>query len=200
MLWATGVFAALIPVLHDELSPPRAAMQTTMDGTMAMPAGTPVALASALIAVKVIVAMTLAAALFATAARSRRSLAQQLAGMPLLRGSALVGAATAIGLAAFDLCTRFHGADMDASGVCHCWTTAAIAAAVAFVGGVAMLWGRLVVALARRIVARIAALVLALTPNTAFPTVNRMVVAPLTRGARSALGRRLAGRAPPTSV
>lgn len=196
VLWATGVFAALLPVLHEELGSSVPAMPP-MDG---MPESvTPVAVAYLLIAAKVIVATMLAGVLFALAARGR-TFAEQLAGLPLVRGSALAGAAAAIGLSAFDFCTRFHGADMDTAGACHCWTTAAIAATIAFAGGLAMLWGRIVVAFARRIVGRIAALVLSLAPSAGAPVVNRVVAAPLMRGGGSSLARRLAGRAPPSSV
>jgi hypothetical protein len=73
-------------------------------------------------------AILVLAAFVARCSASGNALAT-LAALPLVRSSLLIGALTAAGLTAFDLCTAFHGASTDVAGSCHCWLTGLLAAA-----------------------------------------------------------------------
>jgi uncharacterized MAPEG superfamily protein len=170
--------------------------------SIAMVDAVPVDLAHALVAVKGgLAALVLVAVLAAIWYRCRRrTLLETVAALPVARSSIVIGTMIAVGLAAFDVCTRYHGAAMDSSGSCHCWITGMLAAVGSSIVGIAIVAGRAILGYCRKVVRVIVALVVRLRPSTGSAAFRLGREGNRAPRRRQHSARRMAGRAPPTSA
>ena len=196
-----AVAASALPYVHEAMR--SAAGGMTMAGMRAMPvmgsrtgAVTPYAVAQAAMAAKVaLAALGVAGFVFWLIGRERT--APGTGRLSIFTTAPLIGAALAIGLAAFDCCTRFHGGGADASGGCHCWLTGVLGVAGALAAGAVMLCGRVLAAWATAIIRVIVALVVRLAPRALDAAARAFRIRPTARRPTPLVARRIAGRAPP---
>jgi hypothetical protein len=190
--------SGLIAVVREQFSVPDA-MAMSMS-SMAMADAVSVDLAHALVATKAgLAALVLVAVLAWMWCRCRRgTFLETVAASPLARSSIVVGTTIAVGLAAFDVCTRYHGAAMDSSGSCYCWTTGMLAAAASCIVGIVIVAGRAILTYCRNVVRVIVALVVRLCLSAASAVFRRRREGGCAPRRRQQSARRMAGRAPPT--
>lgn len=157
----------------------------------------PVAAAHAAVGAKCILAMGMLCIVFLVALRGRKkAVCRGIGALPLLRIAFLTGATIAIGLASFDACTAYHGAEMDAGGSCFCWLTGTLAGAGAFLAGIICFTGRTLTTLLCDVVRGLIALfILDHLCKIANERFSHGIHPRIPSGSR--LSRRIAGRAPP---
>jgi hypothetical protein len=158
----------------------------------------PVAVSHAAVVEKCILAMGVLLIVFLVALRGHKgTICRHLAALPLLRIACLTGATIAIGLASFDACTAYHGAELDNGGSCFCWLTGTLAGAGAFLAGIICVTGRTLATLMRDVVHGLVALFIVFDRlcKIASERLSHALYPSIASGSR--LARRIAGRAPP---
>jgi hypothetical protein len=179
-----GVFA---PFAREMFSP-----DTLKNGTLS------VGVSHAAVAEKLFLAVGMLCIIFIIALRERpENVCRHLAALSLVRIVFLTGATIAIGLAAFDACTAYHGAALDNGGSCFCWLTGALSGAGAFLAGIICLTGRALTALLCDVVRVLIGLFIAFDrlSKVASERLAHVFYPGIASGSR--LARRIAGRAPP---
>jgi len=156
------------------------------------------AVSHAAVVAKCLLATGIVFIVFLVALRSRRGrVCRHLAALPLLRIAFLTGATIAIGLASFDACTAYHGAEMDTGGSCFCWLTGTLACAGAFLAGIICFTGRTLAAFMCDVVRGLIALFLVFDRICRIGSDRRSHLLHPRIASGSRLARRIAGRAPP---
>ena len=136
----TALLSSAVPVLREQLHPAHAAICGLAHGLSTL---TSVHDATVAVAIKSVLAV-LAVIGFVLRIKYMQSkrFVHVLAELPLLRTALFAAMIIGIGLTAFDCCTAFHGASVDAAGTCHCWLTGMLASAGAAVMLLLMTCGR----------------------------------------------------------
>jgi hypothetical protein len=147
---------------------------------------------------KILLSVLALLVIFPAALRDHRGeIYRRLAAMPLVRTALVAGAVIAAGLAAFDVCTAYHGAEHDMSGMCYCWVTGALAAAGALLVALAGIAGRTILAFTHNLLRIVIALIVRLAPTCEKSALLSGGIRPRRISTAPLLSRRIAGRAPP---